>query len=77
MKKVAVLVDGGFYRKRAKLLWGEKSERLLELAIKNDVEMCVSPQLKVSSGQKKAACPTPPQSFAEIGKMDCNFRFPA
>lgn len=43
MKKVAVLVDGGFYRKRAKLLWGEKPERLLELAIKNDVEMCVSP----------------------------------
>lgn len=24
MKKVAVLVDGGFYRKRAKLLWGDK-----------------------------------------------------
>lgn len=25
MTKTAILVDGGFYRKRAKALWGEKS----------------------------------------------------
>lgn len=25
MSKVAILIDGGFYRKRAKYLWGEKS----------------------------------------------------
>ena len=33
MKKVAVLVDGGFYRKVAKRLWGEKTpeERTNEL----------------------------------------------
>ena len=33
MKKVAVLVDGGFYRKVAKYLWGDKTpeERVDEL----------------------------------------------
>ena len=34
MSKTAILVDGGFYRKRAKYLWGEKTaeERAKELA---------------------------------------------
>lgn len=33
MKRTAILVDGGFYRKRAKKLWGEKApkDRALEL----------------------------------------------
>ena len=33
MKKVAILVDGGFYKKRAKTLWGDKEpeERAEEL----------------------------------------------
>lgn len=33
MSKTAILIDGGFYRKRAKHLWGEKTaeERAKEL----------------------------------------------
>lgn len=33
MAKTAILVDGGFYRKRAELLWGKKppEDRALEL----------------------------------------------
>ena len=76
--KVAILVDGGFYRRRAKIVWGEKSA---EDRVDEMMEYCYK-HLSDKRAHKKYElyrlfyydCPPMERTASKIGRASCRER---